>query len=96
MAAAAALHQASDIAVGSELERSLLGMLRAQDGASVTDVRRRIAASAEMRRLAARLMDLGLIRHPRLAPLERCRLSATFALLAIACIRGAAQADLSL
>jgi len=52
--------------------------------------------SAEMQRLAARLMDLGLIRHPRLAPLERWRLSATFALLAIACIRGAAQADLSL
>lgn len=95
-AAAAKLHQGADADGASDLERSLLRVLREAGQTAVFDVRRQLAASVEMRRLDARLMDIGLIREQRLASLERWSITAGFALLAIVCIRFAAEADISL
>ncbi len=76
-------------------ERFLLGALRdAPCGTAVHDLRHRIAESAEMGRLGAKLLTAGDLRAQRLAALEYWCVSTGFTLLALSLVRHAAEAPI--
>jgi len=94
-AAAVKLHQGFDAEGAGELERSLLRALRAVAPHGMPAARHGLAESDDLLRLDARLQGGGLLRERSMASLERWSASVGFALVALACVRFAAEADIS-